>query len=291
MSFFDRFRKQPPPTPAGAPPPATEPQRPEPTGNRRMFPSQKFDGRISVTREEHDLLQRHFAEARQRFQGPVYLEWLQFFHRFVEPKTYLEIGVESGTSLAYAKPPTLAVGVDPLLEIQHPMATRHKLFNLTSDEFFSTQDVEAVFEREGIALAFVDGMHTFDQALKDFRNIERHAARHSIVLFHDIFPLNAVTASRERRSVFWAGDTWKAICLLRRHRSDLKVFTIPTYPSGLAVVTHLDPASSLLNERFDMLCAEAAKLGFDDHLESMGQRINEVANEPRVVVDLLNAVA
>jgi hypothetical protein len=286
MSFFDRFRKQQAPAPVSALPPVPEPHRPD--SNRRIFPSQALDGKISVSRAEHDLLQQHFAEAKQRFPGPVYLEWLQFFHRFIEPKTYLEIGVESGASLAYAKPPTLAVGVDPLLEIQHEMATRHKLFNLTSDEFFSTQDVAAVFEGEGIALAFVDGMHTFDQALKDFRNIERHAAQHAVVLFHDIFPLNAITASRERRSVFWTGDTWKAIRLLTRHRADLKVFTIPTYPSGLAVVTHLDPASTLLNERFDTLCAEASELAFDDHRESMGEYLNEVANEPRVVVDLLN---
>lgn len=285
MAIFHRLFKRFSSAEVAVPPRAPETQAPV---NRRLFDSQALDGDVTVSRDEHQLLQQHFAQAKERFTGPVYLEWLQFFHHFVEPRSYLEIGVETGASLAYAKPPTLAVGVDPLLEIKHQINTRHKLFNLTSDEFFSSQDVAALFEGQGIALAFIDGMHTFDQALKDFMHIERHAARESIVLFHDVFPLNAVTASRARRSVFWCGDTWKAIRLLRTHRPDLKIFTIPTYPSGLAVVTHLNPESTLLHEQFDLLCAQAHELATDAHMSSMGEHLNEIANEPRVVIERLN---
>lgn len=285
MAIFHLLFKRSLPPAVVAPPPELETEVPS---NRRLFKSQGMDGNVTVSRAEHELLQQHFAQAKERFTGPVYLEWLQFFHHFVEPRSYLEIGVETGASLAFAKPPTLAVGVDPLLEIKHEIKARHRLFNLTSDEFFATQNVAAVFEGQCITLAFIDGMHTFDQALKDFMHIERHAAPESIVLFHDVFPLNAITASRDRRSVFWCGDTWKAIRLLRTHRPDLKVFTIPTYPSGLAVVTRLNPGSNLLREQFDVLCARAHELEIDAYMSSMGEHLNEIANEPRVVIDLLN---
>jgi predicted O-methyltransferase YrrM len=192
MAIFDRFRKRAAPAPVPSPQPSATLPAPAlgQPANRRLFESQSLDGEITVSRAEHDLLQQHFAAARARFPGPVYLEWLQFFHRFVEPRNYLEIGVETGASLAFAQPLALAVGIDPLLEIKHELKARHKLYSQTSDEFFTTQDVAAVFEGEAIALAFIDGMHTFDQALKDFIHVERHAARESIVLFHDVFPLN-----------------------------------------------------------------------------------------------------
>jgi Methyltransferase domain len=288
MSFFDRLRRRLSPEPklqSKVDQPLAAGSQP---ANRRLFPSQALDGLVKVSAEERALLQQHFAEARVAFPGLVYLEWLQFFHYFVEPETYLEIGVETGASFAFAQPPTLAVGVDPLLEIKHELKARHKLYNLTSDEFFATQDIAAVFEGRAIALAFIDGLHTFDQALKDFSNVERHATRSSIVLFHDVFPLNATTAGRDRNSVFWTGDTWKAICLLRRHRPDLKIFTIPTFPSGLTVVTHLDPTSRFLTDGLGDVCAREHELTFDGRRETMSRHLNEIANEPAAVVTLLN---
>jgi predicted O-methyltransferase YrrM len=283
MSMFDRFRKTAPPlTPAAGGGPAPMPVP------RKLFESQSRDGLISVSRSEHQQLQEHFATARARFPGPVYLEWLQFLHGFVEPRNYLEIGVETGASLAFARASTLAVGVDPSLEIRHALKARHKLFHLTSDEFFETQDMAAVFEGEPIVMAFIDGMHTFDQALRDFINVERHAARHSIVMFHDIFPVEPVTATRERRSVFWCGDTWKAICVLKKFRPELKIFTIPTHPSGLALVTHLDPASTVLADRFDELFAEAMDYRFEAFSPDLGRHLNETKNDPATVVGILN---
>ena len=283
MSIFDRFRKVAPP----AAPPAAPESAPAPV-RRKLFDSQSRDGLITVTADERRQLDEHFAAARARFPGPVYLEWLKFLHGFVEPRNYLEIGVEAGASLAFARESTLAVGVDPSLEIRRELKARHKLFYLTSDEFFETQNMAAVFEGEPIAMAFIDGLHTFDQALRDFINVERYATRHSIVLFHDIFPVVPITATRERRSVFWCGDTWKAICLLKKFRPDLKIFTIATHPSGLAVATHLDPTSTLLSDHFDDLFAEAMNYRFESFAPDMGSHLNEVKNEPATVVSILN---
>lgn len=271
MSLFDRTPK-----------PATT------TAARKIFESQALDGEITVASADYDLLQQHFAAASARFPGANYLEWLKFFHHFVEPVNYLEIGVETGASLAFAQPPTLAVGVDPSLALKHEQKARNKLFHLTSDEFFAAQNMKEVFEGEPIYLAFIDGLHTFDQALKDFLNVERHAARHSIILFHDIFPVAAVCAARKRESVFWCGDTWKVICLLKKHRPDLKIFTIPTYPSGLTVVTNVNPESTLLTDQYDALVAEGMAYQYEAYAPEMGKHLNETPNDFQNVIAILN---
>lgn len=283
-----------PPAPDASPPalPCSWLQGPQPLASAplqddRIFKSRPGNSRLEADHAEQALLRLHFAQARARFPGPGYLEWLQFFQQLVAPATYLEIGVESGASFAFAEPPTLAVGVDPQLEIRYALRARSKLFPLTSDAFFARQDLDAVFEGQGIQLAFIDGLHTFEQALRDFRNIEAHGRRDSIVLFHDTFPVDPLTASRTRQSIFWCGDTWKAIVLLRRHRPELQIATLPTYPSGLTVVTRLDPQSKVLGERFDALIDEATRWRFEDFHGELGRHLNEIPNEAEQLVRLL----
>ena len=118
---------------------------------------------------------------------------------------------------------------------------------MESDAFFASADAGARLGGAPVALAFVDGLHLFEQALRDFLHVERHAARGSVVLFHDCLPLDRATSARERRTGFWSGDVWKLLPILREHRPDLDAFVIPAYPTGLGVVTRLDPSSTRLD--------------------------------------------
>ncbi len=228
------------------------------------------------------------ATANTRFPGHHYLDWLAWFHDILKPKNYLEIGVESGQSLRLARAPTCAVGIDPAIRITHPQENWVKLFKLTSDRFFEDHDPEQVFGSRTINLAFIDGLHHFDQALKDFMNIERFSDNRSVVLFHDIFPVTPATAQRNRNTKFWIGDTWKVMLILTKHRPDLKIFTIPTYPSGLGVVTGLNPDSKDLWDAFDLICGQAMELQLNAYLNGIEDHLHVVENDFDAIASLLN---
>jgi tetratricopeptide (TPR) repeat protein len=190
------------------------------------------------------------------FPGPPYREILRRLHERLRPRTYLEIGVEHGNTLALAVHSQPAVGIDPVqLAPTRALPPGTRLFHTTSDEFFLHQHREDVFGDRTVDLAFIDGMHWFEYALRDFHNVERWCARSSTIVMHDCLPPAAVAASRDRRTNFWVGDAWKALEYLLRERSDLRISIVPTYPSGLIVVQALDPAAVTPN---DVLEARAA---------------------------------
>lgn len=205
---------------------------------------------------EPNCLAAHVCMARAKLPGEDFLAHLRHFHETLRPRTYLEIGVDAGRTLCLARPPTVAIGVDPAQKDGGTFDAQTKLFRLESDAFFAQRDVAAEFGHCAIDLAFVDGLHLFEQALKDFLHVERHARKESVVLFHDCLPLTPETARRERATGFWTGDVWKIVPILRRFRGDLTAFVIPTYPTGLLVVTDLDPSSRVLEERFDAIVEE-----------------------------------
>src|SRR5581483_1506320 len=106
-------------------------------------------------------------------------------HNWLQPRVYVEIGVEVGNSMALARPPTIAIGIDPEPRIDRPFEADTRIFRLTSNEFFRSIDLRAIVGgRPTFDLAFIDGQHTFDQALRDFINLERLAHPESVVLVH-----------------------------------------------------------------------------------------------------------
>ncbi len=61
---------------------------------------------------------------------------------------------------------------------------------------------------------------------------------------------------------------WRLLPCLRAYRPDLTVHTIPTWPSGLAVVTNLDPNSTVLTANFPQIISEYKDLELDyDYLD------------------------
>jgi tetratricopeptide (TPR) repeat protein len=217
--------------------------------------------------------------AQIKLGGEFYSEVIARILDHVKPRTYVEIGVFRGDSLRLAKPPMLAVGIDPEPQLTAPLAANHRVFAETSDAFFACHDLRAELGGLPVDLAFIDGMHHFEFALRDFANIERHCTRDSIILIHDCYPLDQESAGRAPRTVNWSGDIWRLIVLLKKYRPDLAINTIGTPPTGLGLVRNLDPNSRLLIEHHDRLREEFLALDYSYLDGDMPAKLNLIPNQ------------
>lgn len=194
-------------------------------------------------------LKAHRMLAELEFPGEDYFQVLTRIHEHLKPATYLEIGIDQGQSFEIVRPDTLALGVDPNPRLRKPLGPLQRVFAQTSDEFFEQCDVISELGGKTLDLAFIDGMHQMEFALRDFINVEKYCSSDSIILIHDVYPIDAMSAARERASWFWSGDIWRLILILNKYRPDLSVNVIAARPTGLAIVQNLDPHSCILAER------------------------------------------
>jgi hypothetical protein len=180
-----------------------------------------------------------------------YLDFLKGLHEALAPRGYLEIGLRHGDSLALAGCP--AIGVDPAYRLKVPQGENVKLLRETSDEFFARDKPLRALRGAPLDLAFIDGMHLAEFALRDFIGVERLARWSSVVVFDDILPRSVEEAARDRRTLAWTGDVYKLLGTLAAHRPDLVCLRVGTEPTGLLLVLALDPASRLLRMRYDSI--------------------------------------
>ncbi len=236
-----------------------------------------------------DLLNAHLSLVEMKFPGEHYTAVLQKLHRHLEPETYVEIGVETGQSMALANAQTLCIGIDPEPVISRELPPRCEIFAQTSDTFFEQHDVKALLEQQTVEFAFIDGMHVFEAALRDFINIERLAGPGSVVAVHDCIPLDAVTSARERTTNFWSGDIWKLILCLKKYRPDLNLVSVATKPTGLGLVTGLDPENRILCECYEQIVAEFVPLGYDDIAAVENETLNVIENDMQTIINWIGS--
>jgi hypothetical protein len=213
---------------------------------------------------------------------------MERIHGHLRPRTYVEIGVQKGRSFMLAGPGTKAVGIDPAPRLGSN-SDGARVFPLASDEFFREHDLRDVLSGSSVDLAFIDGMHLFEFALRDFINLERYCTRESVVLVHDCNPPAAFMATRERQTAVWSGDVWKLVVALREARPDLGVSVVDVSPSGLGVVTGLDPASTVLSDRYQQLHDELIGLEYAWLDPGRDQKLNLVGGDWETVRGLLPA--
>jgi hypothetical protein len=209
--------------------------------------------------------------------GEPYSAVLERIHRHLRPRTYVEIGIEHGNSLALVAPETLALGIDPQPQLRFAPGPNVRVFAETSDEFFARHDVRAELGGLPVDLAFIDGLHQFEYALRDFMNLERLCVRQSTILIDDCFPHDRRTAERERHITFWSGDIWKVVVLLKKYRADLSIHTVATPPTGMCIVRNLDPGSRFIADNLPRLIDEFMKLDYG-YLEK--ERANKLSLFP-----------
>lgn len=189
----------------------------------------------------------------RKAEGHPYLEILDGMHRKMLPDWYLEIGTQTGRSLALSHSNSIAI--DPEFRLNQDVLkgkSQLLLMQQTSDDFFASGFLENA--EINLNLAFLDGMHLYEFLLRDFFNTERYMAPGGRIVMHDCMPWNSNMANRDRRTVksrAWTGDVWKIVPILRKYRPDLKVTLYDAAPTGLVVVENLDPKNRVLQENYD----------------------------------------
>lgn len=137
---------------------------------------------------------------------------------------YVEIGVRTGECFRRAVA-ARKVGVDP---VRYPALARlrrgEEFFEMPSDEFFD-HHADRVLGGRTVDVALIDGLHQFDQALRDFLNVERYMRPGGVVFLDDCNP-----PARERAEVraggAWNGDVWRVAALLAEVRTELGFVTL-----------------------------------------------------------------
>ena len=195
---------------------------------------------------------------------PDYLTVLSDLHQSRRPRTYLEIGVFRGDGLRLASADTLSVGVDPEPVLAVEDEDRWHIEEMTSDDFFAGSRPRELFGSRPVDLVFIDGLHLFEYALRDFFNAERLAGPESLIVLHDVLPIDPVTASRERTTDDWTGDVWKLVLCLLDRRPDLDLSIIDVPPSGLCLVRGVNPEDTTLKCCYEAIVEQYVPLGYEE---------------------------
>lgn len=194
------------------------------------------------------LFQGSGAPEQEEVRGTrPYLEVLSALHEALEPRAYLEIGVRNGRSLQLARCP--ALGVDPEPEIKVPLPPTTEVLRMTSDDFFELEQDR--LRSLAPDLVFIDGMHLFEFALRDFMNVEKLLGPDTVVVIDDVFPNHPAQATRQRSTRVWTGDVWRLLRLLQTARPDLAMVALDTAPTGLLVIAGLNADQRTLWQRYN----------------------------------------
>lgn len=164
---------------------------------------------------------------------------------------YLEIGVCTGVIILNIDA-KYKYGVDPAFQIPNVSVNgklsafdikrnQINLYEMESDLFFKNfieKDMKL-----GIDVAFIDGLHTYPQSLKDVKNSLKYLNDGGVIVMHDCNPLNYAMAYPVKESIneavelgnkgelagwngAWNGDVWKTLAHLRIISDDLEIFTL-----------------------------------------------------------------
>jgi len=185
-------------------------------------------------------------------------ERIGIIQKIIEKKsaqTYLEIGVWGGTCFLNIKAPN-KIAVDPELLIPKNQKKHHHCFEMTSDDFFKKKS--KFLTKNKLDVVFIDGLHTYQQVLKDINNSLKFLNNNGIIIIHDCNPPYKAAAlslteiqnrANKKQKIHgwtgdWAGDVWKAIVHLRTTRNDLFIFVLDI-DWGVGIILAGEPENRL----------------------------------------------
>jgi hypothetical protein len=114
-------------------------------------------------------------------------------------KNYLEIGCDKNQSFSKIIVNN-KVGVDPI---------SGGTIRSTSDDFFLKN------LNDNYDVIFIDGLHHYEQVIKDIKNSLKILNNDGFILVHDCLPRTLAHQAVPRYRGSWNGDVWKSIVVLR----------------------------------------------------------------------------
>lgn len=200
--------------------------------------------------------------------GMKYTRFMADLHRDRLFDWYLEVGCRTGRVFAGARGKTVAV--DPYFRASDNIIGAKPalhVFQQTSDAFFAGRFLAAMQAR--LSFSFLDGMHLFEYLLRDIIGAEKASAPGGVIALHDCCPFNHEMTTRDLTRLpkgAWTGDVWKLIPILAEYRPDLRITVLDAAPTGLVLLSNLNPKSTVLARKQ----AEIVKRYGDVTLDSFG---------------------
>lgn len=237
------------------------------------------------------------------FAGENYRDILKRLHLELAPTSYLEIGTLNGGTLALANAPSISI--DPFFQIETAVIGSKEMclfFQMGSDTFFDNYDPKQLLGRR-LDLSFLDGMHHCEFLLRDFMNAERHSSRDGVIALHDCLPVEIPMTDRlqngtppvaPHRGGWWTGDVWRTLYAIKRHRPDLRVLCLDAAPTGLVLISKLNPQSTKLSTYYDqivdeMLGLDLSQITVSGFLEQMDVQSTRTVVEPGSLIASLRS--
>ena len=167
--------------------------------------------------------------------------------------SYLEIGCDKNQSFSRIKI-NKKIGVDPI---------SGGTIRDTSDNFF-------INNKDKFDIIFIDGLHHYEQVIKDIYNSLDILNDNGRILIHDCLPRTIAHQAIPRYRGSWNGDVWKSIVELRT-KSNLEVFTCEI-DFGVGVIRKKNNTNPL-----DIKINDFKKLKFKDYYYNNKEFMNVIS--------------
>ena len=170
-------------------------------------------------------------------------------------QNYLEIGCDKDENFSKIKIKN-KIGVDPL---------QGGTIRKTSDEFFNSNT-------EKFDIIFLDGLHTYEQTIKDINNSLKFIKSSGVIVIHDCLPKKIWNQIVPRIYGHWNGDVWKAIVHSRTYLNADTYTCIADH--GLGLIFKRKNKNLL-----EIKIKEFKKLKFSDYYKNHKIFMNPISHE------------
>ena len=170
-------------------------------------------------------------------------------------QNYLEIGCDKDENFSKIKIKN-KIGVDPL---------QGGTIRKTSDEFFNSNT-------EKFDIIFLDGLHTYEQTIKDINNSLKFIKSSGVIVIHDCLPKKIWNQIVPRIYGHWNGDVWKAIVHSRTYQNADTYTCIADH--GLGLIFKRKNKNLL-----EIKIKEFKKLKFSDYYKNHKIFMNPISHE------------